>query len=165
MAAPKGNKFWERRSKHGRDKIFASAELLWEAACEYFTYCDENPWVKKDWVGKDAIEVERETQTPYTLSGLCLYVGASESWWKNFRKGDNLDNDFLSTITRIEDVIRTNKMEGAIVGVYNANIVSRDLGLQDNQEIRHKGIPENNTTVILSKEAAKDISDKLEQDV
>jgi hypothetical protein len=28
MAAPKGNKFWMMRSKHGRDKLFASPQLI-----------------------------------------------------------------------------------------------------------------------------------------
>lgn len=42
MAAPKGNQFWMLRSKHGRDKLFATPEALWEAACEYFQWCDEN---------------------------------------------------------------------------------------------------------------------------
>ena len=48
-AAPKGNQFWKLRSKHGRDKLFATPDLLWEAACEYFAYCDKHPWkVVKD---------------------------------------------------------------------------------------------------------------------
>ena len=44
MAAPKNNSFWKQRQKHGRDKIFASPDALWSAACEYFAWCDENPW-------------------------------------------------------------------------------------------------------------------------
>jgi hypothetical protein len=47
MAAPKGNQFWMLRSKHGRDKLFATPEALWEAACEYFQWCDENPWTTR----------------------------------------------------------------------------------------------------------------------
>ena len=52
MAAPKGNKFWMLRSKHGRDKLFATPELLWEAACEYFQWCDENPWTTRKAIQK-----------------------------------------------------------------------------------------------------------------
>ena len=36
MAAPKGNRFWEVRSKHGRDKILKTPEIMWEAAKQYF---------------------------------------------------------------------------------------------------------------------------------
>lgn len=132
MAATPGNQFWKQRSKHGRDKLFASPELLWEAACEYFEWCDTNPWVKPDWVGKDALEVERPTQRPYTLAGLALYCDASRNWWDEFRKV--ADKDFLGVITRIEETIYTNKFEGAAVGAFNANIISRDLGLVDKKE-------------------------------
>ena len=52
MAAPKGNKFWMLRSKHGRDKLFATPELLWDAACEYFQWCDENPWTTRKAIQK-----------------------------------------------------------------------------------------------------------------
>ena len=62
------NQFWKQRTKHGRDKIFTDPQILWEAACEYFEATDSRKWVKKDWVGKDAMEVERETETPYTKS-------------------------------------------------------------------------------------------------
>lgn len=138
MAAPLGNQFWKLKAKHGRDKLFASAKLLWDAACEYFQWCDENPWLEKDWVGKDAVEVEREKKVPYTLTGFCVYVGASEAWWRNFRSGSNLDDEFLSVITRIEEIIRHQKFVGAANGAFNANIISRDLGLADKQESKNE---------------------------
>lgn len=47
MAASKNNQFWKLRSKHGRDTLFSSPELLWSAACEYFDWCDENPGIKR----------------------------------------------------------------------------------------------------------------------
>ena len=59
MAAPTGNKFWMLRSKHGRDKLFSTPELLWEAACEYFQWCDENPWLSKKAVQK-TVPVKRK---------------------------------------------------------------------------------------------------------
>ena len=48
MAAPLGNQFWKLRSKHGRDYLFATPEALWEAACEYFNWCDGHPWRKNE---------------------------------------------------------------------------------------------------------------------
>lgn len=133
MAAPEGNQFWRLRSKHGRDKLFADPNSLWEAACEYFDWCDQNPWIKKDWVGKDGDEVERETQRPYTITGFLLYCDANENYWNQFKKADH--EGFSWVITRIEDVIRTLKFEGAAVGAFNANIISRDLGLADKKAI------------------------------
>jgi hypothetical protein len=139
MAAPKGNKFWKLRSKHERDKLFSSSELLWEAACKYFEWCDNNPWIKVDWVGKDADKVERPTQRPFTISGLSLYLDASEAYWRNFKVNENISEDFLTVITRVEEIIRTQKFEGAVVGAFNANIISRDLGLMDKKGLNHTG--------------------------
>ncbi len=51
MPAPKNNKFWMLRSRHGRDTLFASPELLWEAATEYFTWCEKNPLIEVDFRG------------------------------------------------------------------------------------------------------------------
>ena len=137
MSAPLGNQFWKLRSKHGRDLIFSTPELLWEAAVEYFEATDARKWKKKDWVGKDAIEVERETETPYTISGLCLYLDVSREWWNKF-KNENRE-DFLQVLTRIENIIYTQKFEGASVGAFNPSIIARDLGLKEQTDITSNG--------------------------
>lgn len=133
-----GNQFWKQRSKHGRDKLFTSPELLWEAACEYFQWCDENPWETKQTVTKTNGKEVREAPTsrPYSLSGLCLYLNANQWWWHQFKAGldDKDDKDFSHIISRIEDIIETQQFEGATVGVFNANIISRKLGLADKQQ-------------------------------
>lgn len=134
MAAPLGNEYWKLRSKHGRDKLFNTPDLLWEAACEYFLWCDTNPWYKNEAVKSGDLAgelIKVPTARPFTLAGLCLYMDASESYWKEFRKGDNLSEDFLSVITRVEEIVRNQKYEGAAVGAFNANIIARDLGLRD----------------------------------
>lgn len=133
MAAPEGNKFWLLRSKHGRDKIFESPEMLWESACEYFEWCEDNPWEEKDWVGKDGDEVIKEKVRPFTLSGLCVYLDCSEETLRTYGKDENY-KDFFGVYTRIEQIIRTQKFEGAATGFFNANIIARDLGLVDKQQ-------------------------------
>lgn len=135
MAAPIANQFWKLRSKHGRDLTFSSPTILWEACCEYFEATDQRKWVKKDWVGKDAIEVERETDVPYTLTGLYVFLGIDKNTWASYRHKE----DFITVCTRVEDIIYTQKFEGAVVGAYNANIIARDLGLTDKQDVTTAG--------------------------
>ena len=137
MSAPKGNQFWKLRSKHGRGKLFATPELLWEAACEYFAYCDKNPWkvVKDKTKGKNKEKEESPTQCPYTLTGLMAYLDVSKSFWNDFKKGGH--EDFSVVITRIENIIESQQLEGAIVGAFNPNIVSRIIGLSDKQKVIH----------------------------
>lgn len=79
------------------------------------------------------------TARPYSLGGLCIYLGASRQWWNSFRKDctDNKNEDFLEVIARVEDTIETQQFEGACVGAFNANIIARKLGLADKQEVDH----------------------------
>lgn len=134
MAAPKENEFWKLRSKHGRDKLFTTPELLEEAAYEYFSWCVENPWVRIDFKGKDADKVEIPTARPFTIQGLVLFLDCSRDWWNKF-KADEANKDFFGVISRIDTIIYTQKFEGAVVGAFNANIISRDLGLVDRKEV------------------------------
>ena len=133
MAAPKGNQFWKLRSKHGRDKLFESPELLWDAACEYFQWCDDNPIEAQDNKGTKNVNLV-EYNRPYTLKGFCLFCNACEAWFKEFKRRE-LSEDFITVVRKIEDTIYNQKFEGAAIGIYNANIIARDLGLADNNKI------------------------------
>lgn len=158
MPATEGNQWWKLRAKSGRDKIFSSPEALWEAAQEYFEATDNRKWIKKDWVGKNADEVERETDTPYTLTGLCLFLGIDENTWYRYGK-EEAYKDFWETHTSISHIMYTQKLEGAIVGAFNAGIIGKVLGLKEQSEIV------STVSVSVSQEEAKKIADALEGDV
>jgi len=137
MAAPKGNQFWKLRSKHGRDKLFATPELMWEAACEYFQWCEDNPWVKVETINKPHGTDIRTipTERPFTMHGLCLYLNCNVQYFSEFKKNlKENEKDFSIVITRIEQTIYKQKFEGAAVGAFNANIIARDLGLADTKD-------------------------------
>lgn len=152
MAAPEGNQFWKLRSKHGRDKLFQTPELLWEAACEYFEWCETHPFyetkpmsVSQGNNGGSSIElIEIPIKRPFTLHGLCLYAGCVTSYFRAFKSTIKPeDKDFLTVIGNIEETIYDQKFSGAASGFFNANIIARDLGLADKQELKHhvpKGI-------------------------
>lgn len=169
MAAPLGNQFWKNRSEHGRDFLFAKAPLLKTEISKYFNWLDAHPWYKVEAIKSGEMAgklIKVPTARPYTLSGLCIYLNASESWWKNFRKNDNLTEDFLSVISWAEDVIRTQKFEGAAVGAFNANIISRDLGLAD--QLNSRQVDKNGNDVdqspskiiLIQRRAGQDIDDE-----
>jgi len=148
MGAPEGNKFWELRSKHGRDKIFSTPEIMWEVACEYFEWCDNNPYyineqkrqkviipkdVKlSDEDFKEVIDpiVRIPTRRPYTISGFCLYLDCDESTFYRYGS-DESHKDFFNIVTRVKKTIETQQFEGATVGIFNANIIARKLGLKE----------------------------------
>lgn len=142
MAAPKSNQFWKLRSKHGRSTLFADPDLLWEAACEYFQWCEDNPLIEVDFVGKDAEEVKRPKMRAFTMHGLCRYLDCNTDYFKQFKaslKANNHKHEgFSPVITRIEETIYEQKFTGAAAGFLNANIISRDLGLTDKTEVTEK---------------------------
>lgn len=143
MTFKKGNNFWTTRSKHGRDKIFKTADQLWEAACEYFDHVDQNPFLieKKTTNSKEETTQEEYRKKPYTLMGLCLYCGANSEYWREFRR--TASKDFSSVIKQIEEIIYTQKFAGASAGLFNANIIARDLGLSDKSEINQNTVIRN----------------------
>lgn len=139
-----GNDWWKRRAKYGRDILFAEPQLLWEAACEYFKWAKENPWVKAEAKNtKWGIEmVEVPVSRPLTMHALCLYLGCSLDYVKLFKlstlpamKDEEKRRAFLTVLEAIEITIYTQKFEGASVGAFNANIIARDLGLADTQNV------------------------------
>ncbi|MDD5433986.1 MAG: DNA-packaging protein [Nitrospira sp.] len=137
MAAPKGNQFWRLRSKHGRDKLFTTPELLWEAACEYFQWCEDNPLYEIKGFAYQGV-VNKETfpkMRAMTLSGLCFYLNCNEAYFRQFKKALPDDEEGFSTIIKeIEVIIYNQKFQGAAADLLNANIIARDLGLSEKTE-------------------------------
>jgi hypothetical protein len=139
MAAPEGNQFWKLRSKHGRDKLFETPELLWEAACEYFQWCDDNPLIEIDFKGKDATQVKMPKMRAFTIHGLCIYLDCNTKYFNDFKDANH--KGFSEVLTRIMEIIYNQKFTGAAAGFLNPNIIARDLGLRDSKDIEHK-LPE-----------------------
>ena len=167
MGAPEGNQFWKLRSSHGRDKLFATPELMWEAACEYFQWCEDNPFYESEQV-KQAAKVfvdengiptfppnivELPRLRPFTIQGLCLYLDCNVGYFNDFEDGikgrtDSLSKDFSVIVKRVRETIYNQKFSGAASGFFNANIIARDLGLTDKTDLTSKGEKIENKTVI-----------------
>lgn len=147
MPAPKGNRFWEARSSHGRDPIFKDKEELWKASLEYFQWVEENPlWEDKPVHYQGAMIVNAVAKMrAMTLEGLWLFLDISTQTWYDYKE----KQDFIEVISKIENVIKSQKFAGAAADLLNANIIARDLGLKDEskREVDVKGI-----TVTLSKD-------------
>lgn len=136
MAAQEGNRFWELRGKHGRDKIFETPESLWEAACEYFQWCEDNPLYecKAFSFQGEVIKADLPKMRAMTMSGLCFYLGVNDAYFRQLT-----DEDFSTVVQQIETVIYNQKFQGAAADLLNANIIARDLGLVDKQGLEHSG--------------------------
>jgi hypothetical protein len=133
MAAPKGNRFWEARAKHGRDLIFTSSDILWTACCEYFVWVDDNPLQEVKAFAFQGIVTQESIpkMRAMTIDGLCLFLDISTDTWKLYTDRE----DFIGVTRKAENVIRSQKFSGAAADLLNANIIARDLGLTDKKDI------------------------------
>ena len=132
MAAPKGNKFWEARSTHGRNPKFDDPEKLWGACVEYFEWVEDNPLFeqKATQYQGEFVKDHVTKMRAMTIDGLCVFLDICRNTWKNLKEKD----DFLTVVTRVEQIISTQKFEGAAADLLNPNIIARDLGLADKNE-------------------------------
>ena len=126
-----GNKFWELRSKHGREKLFVTPELMWEAACEYFDWCQNNPINDPRSYGGIAM-----IPRPFTIHGLCSYLCCNTQYFKTFKAQlPEGEKDFNTVVRNIEERIYQQKFEHAVIGIFKENIIARDLGLTEKSQV------------------------------
>jgi hypothetical protein len=132
MAAPQGNDFWKQRSSHGRKPKFQTPDDL-EAACiEYFEWVEVTPLYEAQafaYQGKVTMEAVAKMRA-MTIAGLCIFLDISQQAWGEYRDREG----FGEVTTRVDDIIRTQKFEGASAGLLNPSIIARDLGLADKQD-------------------------------
>ena len=55
----------------------------------------------------------------------------THQWWYSLPNGKR-GADYEAVIERITQYCYDTKFDGAVVGLYNANIIARDLGLKEN---------------------------------
>jgi len=133
----KGNTYWTLRAEHGRGKKFETPDVLWDACIEYFVWIDENPleeeklWCHQGDVTRDKIKKIRAM----SLVGLCVFLNIDRKTWSLYQERE----DFIHITQRVEGIIYAQKFEGAAADLLNANIIARELGLQDSKSIAVDG--------------------------
>ncbi|MGL5913119.1 MAG: terminase small subunit [Bacteroidales bacterium] len=135
------NKVEEREKKVGRPKTFKNAAQLFKLACEYFKRVDENPYHKEDFIkgGEMAGDIVKlKIMRPYTWEGLEAYLFEKGyiSTLKDYQSNrEGRYEEFVPIIRAITKIMYDQKFSGASVGVFNANIIARDLGLVDKSNV------------------------------
>jgi len=173
MAAPKGNQFWRARSSHGRDKNFSSASELWDAACEYFQWVEDNPLTeyKVAQFQGAPVPMELPKMRAMTIGGLCLFLGVNTVYFNQFESAlksfsQEEVEDFSKVIADIKQTIYEQKFSGAAADLLNANIISRELGLADKQDLNHSGkIGSELNIKLISAEMSAEEATRIYQDM
>lgn len=125
-------RYWMRRSTHGRKPIFDDKEKLRDACYQYLEWAEDNPLfeMKPFHHQGDVIQEPVTKMRAMTIHGLCNFIGVSTSTWSNYKE----NKDFLEVIREIETIIYDQKFSGAAADLLNSNIIARDLGLADKKD-------------------------------
>ncbi len=101
------------RNKEG---VFNNSNELWEAACEYFQWCVDNPLhrVEKRLDGKGKIKIP--TTRPFSLDDVNEHLGV------DIKELEKLE-EFNETAIRIKEVIYQQNYENAVVGIFPEDIM------------------------------------------
>ena len=135
MAYEETNRFWNNVAPWtGSLRTYTPVELV-EASLAYFDWCADNPLYETDLRTADGIVVETPVakMRAFTKSGLCVWLGISPSTLSTWVQ----DPDYKGAVEWINNIIYTQKLEGAAAGLLNANIIARDLGLSDSAKVDH----------------------------
>lgn len=136
-------KLWDRynpTTERGAKRKFETPQDMWDQACAYFRWCESEVLnetklfkVKDGPQSPDRIESSFVSHVrPMTQAGLCAFVGMTDQTYRNYRKSDA----YNEVAEMIDQIMFEQKFSGASVGLYNANIIGRELGLADRVEQR-----------------------------
>lgn len=80
-------------------------------------------------------EKESRVSHPQLLSigDFCIFLGCCRNWW------NELPDEFLGVKRQISTYIEQYQLRGASLGIFNANIISRLLGLTEKKDITSNG--------------------------
>jgi len=132
-----GNRYCSLRKRAGMALMYPDPVALVEECVAYFEWVEANPLQEPRAAHHmgEFVKGKLEKPRPFTLKGLCLYLGMDITSWENYRKREG----FVEGCAWVENVIWAQKFEGAAADLFNVQIIARDLGLADRQDITSGG--------------------------
>lgn len=126
----------------GKGKKIKDPDEMWDLACEYFQETDEVHIITEDVFKSGDLAGKKyniEHRRPYSWAGFNRFVFSRGivTDVDDYRfNSDNAYSDYAEVMRRISKVMYEQKFDGASSGVFSANIIARDLQLQENTNIK-----------------------------
>lgn len=152
--------FWQYRPRPTYQGLhFNSPEELRAAAIEAFDWIHTHP-IKKQLVFHAQGRVTKTYENvmrPFTFRAVAMRMGVSYQCLDLYRKRPA----FAEVMEWIDDVIYTQKFEGAASNMLNANFIARDLGMADRSELTGKNGGPLQTQDVTDEEKLRDEARRL----
>lgn len=120
-----------------KNRALKTPEDLWAVACAYFDYTQKSPIQRKEYIKTGPLagtEYTVETPRPFNWSGLSVYaslLGVAANLHRYARNENDMYSEFQEVVGLINDVMFSQKFEGAAIGMYKENIIAREIGLAE----------------------------------
>lgn len=121
----------------GKHKYIKTPEKLWELFESYVLHEKQNPMYKTEYVGKDGRTELTPLETPITFEGFECYlmdIGIIGDLGDYASNKNEKYSEYSTIITRIRKNCFVHNFRGASVGLFNANIIAKKLGLSEKVE-------------------------------
>lgn len=128
----------------GRPNTFNKPQEIYKYFLDYKQYNIDNPTITKHYNVKTDSTGEVEHTPPLTMKGFNVYLYTRDICKNIYDYVNNAQNrytKFTSIIRVIKDEMFVQKFAGASVGEYQHNIIARETGLVDKQEMEVKEVP------------------------
>lgn len=120
-------------------KQFSGPLEMWSLFCDYRKDAKSDPFLIKDWVGKDGDQVHREKEKPLTMEGFELF--SMEQGYNNsadlseyFECKNESYKEFFPICRAIKKSIRQDQILGGMAQIYSPSITQRLNGLVEKSE-------------------------------
>lgn len=122
----------------GKNKYIESPEKLKEYFLSYEKEVKNNPFLVKDWVGKDGDQVYREKEKPLTIEGFECWLADNDiiqDLGDYLSNKDNRYEEYATICSYIKKKTRKDQIEGGMAGIFNPSITQRLNGLAEKSEV------------------------------
>lgn len=132
------------RCRGGARKFDTPHDMI-AKAIEYFKYCEENS-LEEEVLFANGAQTKRH-KIPFLKSGLMLFLGLEQKSYTHYRDGTRdqvwtkdpryIEGDltFAEATAWIDDTMASQKLAGAMAGIYDGRLVGRVLGLAERTEL------------------------------
>lgn len=141
---------------------------IYDLCVKYFKWAENNPLSTPETAAFQGQVYQGKSAKirPFSITSLCLFLGVPSKTWRDWRNGDN--EDYRAVVEWADAIIREQKTTGAMVGVFNAAFMIKDLDM-DNSTVKTVGDPDqpvhhsvkSENKIEIDEETLKNLLDKI----
>jgi hypothetical protein len=161
---------WQIAKPFGRPAKFKSPEELWDAFQRYCTWAENNPLTigkerrqKNNAKGAEKSQRNEEAPRPLSLTAFRLHASIKREWCIFKADYSKRSQDFCRVLYAIEESVRQQQVDNALVGLYKENLVARINGLAEVTKQEVSGSV--NTQQGMSVEKSREFLQQIESEI